>query len=90
MLQILGTQSSLLDLATRAKDPAAYYSPRVGGSPSDVAMLFCDMMVHVGLERAMQQSPARRVLGLSPIWALVWALVMFIFFMVVMAWSMSR
>jgi hypothetical protein len=38
----------------------------------------------------MQPSPSRRGLPINPIWALVWALVVFIIFIIVMAWSMSR
>jgi len=52
--------------------------------------VICDMPTHIWLQRAMQQSPTSRGVGISPIWALVWALIMFIIFVVAMAWSMSR
>jgi hypothetical protein len=52
--------------------------------------LLCNMLGHVQLLRPMQQSPSRRGVSINPLWALVWALILFIIFITVMAWSMSR
>ena len=56
----------------------------------NVVTLLCGMLGYVGLWRAMQQSPPRPGLRISPLWALVWALIVFVIFIAVMAWSMSR
>jgi hypothetical protein len=56
----------------------------------NVVTLLWGMLGYVWLWRAMQQSPPSRGLRISSLWALVWALIVFVIFIAVMAWSMSR
>ena len=56
----------------------------------NVVTLLWGMLGYVWLWRAMQQSAPSRGLRISSLWALVWALIVFVIFIAVMAWSMSR